>query len=126
MYGPGVRAFEERLAGGTCPDELRHVVACLRAAAEEDDAREWVADAAERKSWWGITYKRGRRVYLRIDPKPTAGHVGVCVPGADDSALSVAGDLHRRKNDWSWVHVRDVASAQRLVDEIRHAYRRSG
>jgi hypothetical protein len=126
MRESSVTAFEERLGGMDCSDTLRRIVASLRAVAEEDDSREWTSIAGDRGSWWGMRYKRGRSVYLRIDPKPVAGHVCVCVPGAEDEPLKAAGQVHRRKNDWPWVDVKDVRGAEVLADEIRQAYRRVG
>lgn len=122
-----MKAFEDRLAGMDCTDILRRIVASLRAVAEEDDPKEWTSIADDSGNSWGIRFKRGRSVYLRIDPKPVAGHVCVCIPGAEEDVLKAAGQVHRRKNGApSWVDVADVRGAALLADQIRQAYRRAG
>jgi hypothetical protein len=68
-----------------------------------------------------ITGRVGSRVVCRFDLKPVAGHVCVYVRGASDHVLLASGEVHRRKNAPSWVHVRSVEQAKRLETEIRAA-----
>jgi len=126
MAEMSVKDFEERLNSSECSQELRDIVAILRQAAR--GAGEDVEPRAHstQGSGWGITYKRGTRVFCQFDPKPTALHVGADVRGADEAELQKAGRLHRRKNGKPWVHVEDANAAKKLVPLIHRAYEQAG
>ena len=126
MAEMSVKDFDERLNSSECNEELRAIVDQLRQAASGggDD----VAPRAHSTpgSGWGITYKRGTRVFCRFDPKPRALHVAADVRGADEAELQKAGRLHRRKNGKPWVHVKYANDAKKLVPLIQRAYEQAG
>ncbi len=120
-----VRDFEERLDSGECSQVVRDIVASLRKAAERAGDVAWTAHSALGRSW-GIIGKREGRVICRLDVKPQAEHVCVCIPGADDGKLVAAGTVHRRKNAPSWVDIRDTRGAKVLEPLIMRAYAEAG
>ena len=116
-----LREFEDRLNSRECTQVIRDVVASLKTAAERAGDVSWSAHSAPGRSW-GIIGKRGGRVICRLDLKPQAGHVCVCIPGADDGKLNEAGTVHRRKNAPSWVDIRDTRGASLLEPLIAEAF----
>lgn len=109
------------------PQDVRNLVHALRQRAEScgDDVR--IRAHQSSKGSIGLTFKRGRRVFLRADPKPMKGHVCVSIPGASDEALASAGRVHRRKGIApSWVDVTALAGVELLQLETLASYGRAG
>lgn len=109
------------------PQAVRDLVHALRMRAESvgDDVR--IRAHQSPRGSIGLTFKRGRRVFLRADPKPMKGHVCVSIPGASDEALAPAGGVHRRKGIApSWVDVTALAGVELLHSETLASYERAG
>jgi hypothetical protein len=126
MRDTDVLEFEERLNSLECSDNIRSIVVCLRNEAERAGDDVSTLSHLALSGGWGIRFKRGRAVFCRLDPKPSAEHVCVCIPAAEERVLSEAGTVHRRKNAWSWVDISDMRGAELLKNEIRLAYGRAG
>jgi hypothetical protein len=116
--------IEEILDSREYSEDVREIVAYLWRVTERAGGE--MRAYSTRKGARHITGKLGKRVICWIDPKPQANHVGVCIPGADERVLVDAGRVHRRKNNWPWVHIENMRGAERLESEIRGAYERIG
>ena len=116
-----LKEFQERLRRQECSQTIRDVVDFLMKAAERAGPTEWRAHSTP-GGGWGITGKRGKRVFCKFDPKPQVPHVGADVPGASESELMRAGRLHRRKDARPWVDIEDMRGAKVLEPLIARAY----
>lgn len=116
-----LKDFEERLRSAECSEGIREIVATLRKAAEKAGPVVWRAHSTP-NSGWGLTGKRGERTFCSFDPKPRAGHVCVCIRGADEKVLLDAGMVHKRRNDWPWTDIKDLRGARLIEPEIVRAY----
>ncbi len=127
MSDISMEQFAACLDGHEYPQDVRDLVHALRKQAESVGDDVGIRAHQGLKGAIGLTFKRGRRAFLRTDPKPTKGHVCVSIPGTTDEALTPAGRVHRRKGGApSWVHVTTPAAASLLHAAILASYARAG
>ena len=111
---------------------MRFLLTDLVRMAESGDRREWTHRIHRPGDRLEFVYKRGRRVFCRLEPKLMVEHgdivavVHVFVRGATASELQLAGDILRRKNAPTCVAVRNRRGAKALAPLIRRAFAQAG
>lgn len=118
--------FNEYLDGPRWPQVVREIMRSLLAVAQSAGADVTVRAHESAAGAVGLTFKRGRKAFLRADPKPVKEHVCVSIPGASDADLGKAGRVHSRKNNKpSWVDVTVLDGVEVLESEISSSYLRA-
>jgi hypothetical protein len=74
--------FNEYLDGPRWPQVVREIMRSLLAVAQLAGADVTVRAHESAAGAVGLTFKRGRKAFLRADPKPMKEHVCVSIPGA--------------------------------------------